>query len=99
MLTVEPGSVEKPWLNAKNPRSIISYYIVYFIIFLGIVGGVVQSYFKFILVPLDKKPLCLVYQEDFDDGNEDRVFGLSKAQNGDLTGGSLMREVSMDGFG
>ena len=99
MLAVEPGTVEKPWLNIKNSRSIISYYIVYFIIFLGIAGGVVQSYFKFILVPLDKKPLCLVYQEDFDDGNEDRVFGLSKAQNGDLTGGSLLREVSMDGFG
>ena len=99
MLTVEPGSVEKPWLSAKNPRGVISYYIVWFIIFLGIAGGVVQSYFKFIQVPLDKKPLCLVYQEDFDDGNEDRVFGLSKAQNGDLTGGSLMREVSMDGFG
>ena len=50
-------------------------------------------------VPLDKQPLCLVFEEDFKDGNEDRVFGVSKAQNGDLTGGSLMREVSMDGFG
>jgi hypothetical protein len=99
MLTVEPGTVEKPWLNAKNPRAVISYYIVYLIVFLGIAGGIVQSYFKFIRVPLDKQPLCLVYEEDFEDGNEDRVFGLSKAQNGDLSGGTLLREVSMDGFG
>lgn len=99
MLSVEPGSLEKPWLGTKNPRSIISYYIVYFIIFLGIAGGGIQSYFTYLNVPLDKQPLCLVYQEDFQDGNEDRVFGLTKAQNGDLSGGSLVREVSMDGFG
>lgn len=99
MLTVEPGTLQKPWLDVKNPRAIISYYIVYLVIFLGIAGGVVQCCFKYMQVPLDKQPLCLVFEEDFKDGNEDRVFGVSKAQNGDLTGGSLMREVSMDGFG
>ena len=61
------------------------------IIVIGLAGGGVQSYFKFKNVPLDREPLCLVMEENFDD--EAKVFGT----NGQ--GGTFFREVNMDGFG
>ena len=80
--------VPKPWKEKKNPRAVISYWIVYFILFLGIAGGVFQCYWTYVHVPLDKLPLCMVLEENFD--NEAAVFG---------PGGTFFREVNMNGFG
>mgnify|MGYP007051634169 FL=1 len=87
-LLKEGKEVPKPWKEEKNPRAAISYWIVYVVFFLGIAGGTVQCYFQYKGVRLDKQPLCLVLDEQFD--NPDRVFG---------EGGTFYREVSMDGFG
>ncbi|KAJ2915247.1 hypothetical protein MD484_g5163, partial [Candolleomyces efflorescens] len=84
----EEDEVVKPWNDVKNPRAAISYWIVYIILFLGFGGGVVQVYFQYKGVRLDRQPLCLVFDEEFD--NPDKVFG---------EGGSFFREVNMDGFG
>ena len=84
----DSNPISKPWKNIKSTRAVISYWIVYFIIFLGIAGGAFQCYWNYIHVPLDKLPLCIVLDENFD--NEDAVFG---------PGGTFLREVNMDGFG
>ena len=90
MLT-STDSLSKPWLSNKSPRATFSYYIVYFIIFVGFAGGAVQSLFRYKNVPIDKSPLCLAFEENFD--SEETVFGK------DAKGGTFFREVSMDGFG
>jgi hypothetical protein len=84
----DSNPISKPWKNIKSTRAVISYWIVYFIIFLGIAGGAFQCYWTYTHVPLEKQPLCMVLDENFD--NEDAVFG---------PGGSFIREVNMDGFG
>jgi beta-glucanase (GH16 family) len=80
--------VPKPWKEEKNPRATFSYYLTYFMVFLGLAGGLVQSYFKYSNAQLDRQPLCLVFEEDFN--SEDEVFG---------TNGTFQREVNMDGNG
>ncbi|KDR73819.1 hypothetical protein GALMADRAFT_125114 [Galerina marginata CBS 339.88] len=84
----EGTEVPKPWTGGKNPRAAFSYWIVYVIILMGVAGGVVQCYFTYIHVALDRQPLCLVLDEDF--SNEATVFGPN---------GTFFREVNMDGFG
>jgi len=80
--------VPKPWREEKNPRATFAYWLTYFVVFVGFAGGIVQSYFKYANAQLDRKPLCLVFEENFD--NEDAVFGPN---------GTFEREVNMDGFG
>ncbi|TFK36442.1 ectomycorrhiza-upregulated GH16 glucan endo-1,3-beta-glucosidase precursor [Crucibulum laeve] len=80
--------MEKPWNDKPNPRARFAYFLTYFVICLGLTGGVLQSYFTYKNVPLDRSPLCLVLDENFD--NPDTVFGEN---------GSFFREVNMDGFG
>uniref|UniRef100_A0A8H7Y360 GH16 domain-containing protein n=1 Tax=Psilocybe cubensis TaxID=181762 RepID=A0A8H7Y360_PSICU len=84
----EGTEVSKPWAAKKNPRAVFSYWIVYFIIFIGLAGGAVQCYFTWKNVALDTAPLCLVLEENFD--SEEGVFGEN---------GTFFREVNMDGFG
>lgn len=84
----EGATVDKPWTSKKNPRATFSYWIVYVIIFCGLAGGAVQCYMTWTHVALDKQPLCLVLDENFD--NEATVFGEN---------GTFFREVNMDGFG
>lgn len=84
----EGEEVPKPWKEKKEPRKAVAYWIVYVIVFIGIAVGGVQTYFTYKNVQLDRQPLCLVLDENFD--NPDKVFG---------EGGSFFREVSMDGFG
>jgi hypothetical protein len=84
----DSNPISKPWKNIKSTRAVVSYWIVYFIIFLGIAGGAFQCYWTYTHVALDKQPLCIVLDENFD--NEDAVFG---------PGGTFLREVNMDGFG
>ena len=84
----DSNPISKPWKNIKSTRAVLSYWIVYFIIFLGIAGGAFQCYWTYTHVALEKQPLCIVLDENFD--NEDAVFG---------PGGTFLREVNMDGFG
>ena len=84
----DSNPISKPWKDIKSTRAVVSYWIVYFIIFLGLAGGAFQCYWTYINVPLEKEPLCIVLDENFD--NEDAVFG---------PGGTFLREVNMDGFG
>lgn len=84
----DSNPLPKPWKDKKSTRAVISYWVVYFIILLGISGGAFQCYWTYIHVPLDKQPLCIVLDENFD--NEEAVFG---------SGGTFFREVSLDGFG
>ena len=87
-LIQEGVPLPKPWTEKPHPRARIAYFVTYAMILVGLAGGVVQSYFKYTGAQLDRKPLCLVFQEDFD--SEDAVFGSN---------GTFQREVSMDGFG
>ncbi|KAF6763686.1 glucan 1,3-beta-glucosidase [Ephemerocybe angulata] len=84
----EGEEVPKPWTEKKNPRAAISYWMVWFVFFLGVGGGAFQCYVQYKGVRIDKQPLCMVLDEQFD--NPDKVFG---------EGGTFYREVSMDGFG
>jgi hypothetical protein len=55
--------------------------------FLGIAGAAFQCYWTYTHVPMEKQPLCIVLDDNFN--NEDTVFG---------PGGTFLREVNMDGF-
>ena len=59
---------------------------------IGAALGALQCYLQYKGVSLDRQPLCLVFEENFD--NETQVFGDVGTK-----GGSFMREVNMDGFG
>jgi hypothetical protein len=93
-MITNPGFLPKPWAAARSrtPRAIISYYMVYTVVAIGAAIGALQCYLQFKGVMLDRKPLCLVFEENFDDANQ--VFGQPGTK-----GGSFMREVNMDGFG
>lgn len=52
----------------------------------------IQCYFTYKNVLLDRQPLCMVFDEEFD-GSESDVFGQNNQ------GGKFMREVDMSGFG
>lgn len=84
-----PGTeVPKPWAQDKGARAVFSYWIVYLIVLVGISAGAVQCWLTYVRVPLDRKPLCIVLDQDFSD--ESTVFGPN---------GTFFREVNMDGFG
>jgi hypothetical protein len=87
------AAVPKPWTTNPNPRATFSYYLTWFLLILGCALGAVQSYFSYRNVRLDRAPLCLVFQDTFDSGDDLGVFG---AQNGQ---GRWLREVEMGGFG
>ncbi|KAF8236768.1 concanavalin A-like lectin/glucanase [Tricholoma matsutake] len=93
-MITNPGSLPKPWAAARSrtPRAIISYYLVYAVVAIGAAIGALQCYFQYKGVMLDRQPLCLVFEENFDDPAT--VFGQVGTK-----GGSFMREVNMDGFG
>lgn len=84
----DSSPVEKPWIKNKGTRARVSYWIVYFIFFLGVAGGAFQCYWTYTHVALDKLPLCMVLDENFD--NETAVFG---------PGGTFTRDVNMNGYG
>ncbi|KAJ7234468.1 hypothetical protein C8J57DRAFT_157364 [Mycena rebaudengoi] len=87
------AAVSKPWTEAPNPRARISYYLTYGLILIGAGLGGLQSYLTYTRVRLDRAPLCLVFDETFNEGDDLGVFG---AKNGE---GRWLREVQMDGFG
>jgi hypothetical protein len=93
-MTADPGSLLKPWvaINARSPRAKFSYYVVYVVVFIGAILGAVQCYFQYTGVALDRQPLCLVMEEDFNDPVQ--IFGEPGGK-----AGTFMREANMDGFG
>ncbi|KAJ6577945.1 concanavalin A-like lectin/glucanase domain-containing protein [Mycena capillaripes] len=87
------AAVAKPWTKKPNPRATFSYYLTWFLLLGGASLGALQSYLTYRHVRLDREPLCMVFSEDFDSGDDNGVFGTT---NGD---GRWLREVQMDGFG
>lgn len=61
----------------------------------GIALGTIQSYLTYTRVALDREPLCLIFNEDFNEGDEAGVFGSGIAGDG----GRWFREVGVGGFG
>jgi hypothetical protein len=84
------GPVPKPWLDKPQPRARISYFMVYGLGLLGLALGAIQCIFTAKNVEIDREPLCLVFDEEFDRSDQD-VFATD--------GGSFFREVGMNGFG
>ncbi|KAG6856109.1 hypothetical protein H0H87_007361, partial [Tephrocybe sp. NHM501043] len=82
------GTLEKPWIEERDPYSRIAYFITYGVMLIGIACGVVRCYTGWRDVPLINSNLCLVLDENFD--SEDGVFGDN---------GKFFREVDMSGFG
>ncbi|KAF7335513.1 Glucan 1,3-beta-glucosidase [Mycena venus] len=87
------AAVAKPWTQKPNPRATFSYYLTWFLLFVGASLGGVQSYFSYHNVRIDRAPLCLVFSEDFNAGDDAAVFGSGGSP------GRWLREVQMDGFG
>lgn len=99
----ESLAVPKPWLTAKNPRARISYWTVYVMLFVGIAVSVIQCIFVYKNALLDRQPLCLVLDENFDTFDEDlwlREVDISGFGNGqfDMTTGSSRNSFVKDGF-
>ena len=87
-MLVPTSSLQKPWLQERDPYQRISYFITYGVMFLGIAAGVIRCYFGFKDVPMLPGNLCSVLDESFD--SEDGLFGDN---------GKFFREVDMSGFG
>jgi hypothetical protein len=82
------SQISKPWTQIPDRRNKLAYFLTYAVVLIGLAGGIVQCYFNYAHAQLDKTPLCLVMEENFD--SEDAVFGPN---------GSFNREINMDGFG
>ncbi|KAF7327341.1 Glucan 1,3-beta-glucosidase [Mycena kentingensis (nom. inval.)] len=85
--------VAKPWLEKPNPRARISYFLTWCLLFVGAGLGGFQSYMTYRNTRLDRLPLCLVFEDNFNEGDDAAVFGSG------TTPGRWMREVQMDGYG
>ncbi|KAG6836634.1 hypothetical protein H0H93_005661 [Arthromyces matolae] len=81
-------TLEKPWLQERDPYARLAYFITYGVMFIGIACGVVRCYLGWKDVPLIKSDLCLVLDEEFT--SESGVFGEN---------GTFFREVDLSGFG
>jgi hypothetical protein len=81
-------SLQKPWLQERDPYQRLSYIITYGVMFLGIAAGAIRCYFGFKDVPMLSGNLCSVLDENFD--SEEGLFGDN---------GKFFREVDMSGFG
>ncbi|KAG6890189.1 hypothetical protein C0995_010894 [Termitomyces sp. Mi166 len=82
------GTLQKPWLEERDPYSRVAYFITYGVMLIGVACGAIRCYFGWKNVPLIKGNLCLVLDEEF--GSEEGVFGDN---------GTFFREVDMSGFG
>lgn len=87
-MLVPTSSLQKPWLQERDPYQRLSYFITYGVMFLGIAAGAIRCYFGFKAVPMLSGNLCSVLDESFN--SEDGLFGDN---------GKFFREVDMSGFG
>ncbi|CAK5275550.1 unnamed protein product [Mycena citricolor] len=86
-------AVDKPWLKKSNPRAKVSYFMTWILLFVGAGLGGLQSYLTWKNVRLDRQPLCLVFEDNFNSGDDAAVFGTATSR------GRWLREVQMDGYG
>ncbi|KAJ7220344.1 glycoside hydrolase family 16 protein [Mycena pura] len=86
-------AVAKPWTTKSNPRARISYFMTWCLLFVGAGLGGIQAYFSYRNVRIDRAPLCLVFEDNFNEGDDAAVFGTA------TTPGRWLREVQMGGFG
>ncbi|KAI7785121.1 hypothetical protein LA080_008157 [Diaporthe eres] len=78
------GEYEKPWLeDPKFKRTKYNNYVIYVFVFLGVCAAGVVAYFQ--IRPAISGPICLVYEDAFDQGKLDDKF--------------WNYEVTLDGFG
>jgi len=87
-MLVPTSSLQKPWLQERDPYQRLSYFITYGVMLLGIGAGVIRCYLGFKDVPMMPGNLCPVLDENFD--SEEGLFGDN---------GKFFREVDMSGFG
>ncbi|KAJ7505616.1 concanavalin A-like lectin/glucanase domain-containing protein [Mycena galericulata] len=87
------AGVPKPWTTKPNPRARFSYFLTWSLLFMGMSLGGLQSYLTYRAVRLDRAPLCLVFEDNFDSGDDVGVFGDG------TTPGRFLREVDLSGFG
>jgi hypothetical protein len=88
-MSIKNAPLSKPWLVARDPSARIAYFLTYGIMALGIIGGAIRCYFGWKGVSVMKGNLCVVFDEDFQSG-EQGLFGEN---------GKFFREVDMSGFG
>ncbi|KAJ7149763.1 glycoside hydrolase family 16 protein [Mycena crocata] len=96
------AAVAKPWTTKSNPRATISYYLTWALLFAGCGLGGLQSYLTYRNVRIDRAPLCMVFNDDFLEGDDAAVFGTRTPLDVPGAGGQdgrWLREVQMDGFG
>ncbi|KAJ7848509.1 glycoside hydrolase family 16 protein [Mycena olivaceomarginata] len=68
-------AVPKPWTKNPSPRATVFYYLTWALLFAGASLGGVQSYFAYSTVRIDRAPLCLVFEYEFNSGDDAAVFG------------------------
>lgn len=88
-LLEDPSTLQKPWLEKKDPYGRLAYLLTYAIASLGIIASVARCYFGYKSVPMIKGNLCMVLDEEFDT-DTDTVFG---------SGSNWFREVELGGYG
>ncbi|KAL1849605.1 hypothetical protein Daus18300_013212 [Diaporthe australafricana] len=67
------GEYEKPWLeDPKFKRTKYNNYVVYVFMFLGVCAAAVVAFFQ--IRPAISGPICLVYEDAFDQGKLDDKF-------------------------
>ena len=88
-LLEDPTTLQKPWLEKKDPHGRLAYLLTYAVASLGIIASVVRCYFGYKSVPMIKGNLCMVLDEDFNT-DTDTVFA---------SGGKWFREVELGGYG
>ena len=81
--TMLTGGIQKPWLQEKDTRLAVAYWLVYFITFIGIGLGGLRCYFTY-RDTLRLGKLCLVMEDNFDTFDTDFTW---------------FHEVDMSGFG
>ncbi|TRM66532.1 glycoside hydrolase family 16 protein [Schizophyllum amplum] len=88
-LLTDAVTIEKPWLEKREPLSLVAYFITYGIAFIGIAIGAIRCYLDWTHVAVMTGSLCPVLDESFD-GGDAGVLGDNSV---------FFREVDMSGFG
>ncbi|KAJ7792299.1 glycoside hydrolase family 16 protein [Mycena olivaceomarginata] len=86
----------KPWTKNPNPRATVSYYLTWALLFASASLGGVQSYFAYSTVRLDRAPLCLVFEDEFNSGDDAAMDGFGNGQF-EMTTASSNNSFLLDG--
>ncbi|KAL4071883.1 concanavalin A-like lectin/glucanase domain-containing protein [Scleroderma citrinum] len=88
-LLEDPSTLQKPWLEKKDPHARIAYLLTYAVASLGLIAAAARCYFGYKSVQMIKGNLCMVLDEEFDT-DTNTVFA---------SGGKWFREVELGGYG